>query len=132
MVSIIEKISLSCKDFINYLKHKCKNIRIKDFILKLRLKEDNKLSERRTNSSSASKVNVMEQVVRSHNKNIKKQKACCEGKNVDKLNGKCFICNKTWHLSKDCKNKGKQGNSIKKLLKTISLKLITLPMKFHK
>lgn len=47
-------------------------------------------------------------MVKSHKKNQKK-KLVVKGKGiVNKLNGKCFICNKTGHLAKDYRNKGKQ------------------------
>jgi hypothetical protein len=55
-------------------------------------------------SSIAPKVNLMEQVVKFHNKN-QKAKLVENGKIIAKFNGKCFICNKTRHLAKCCKNK---------------------------
>jgi hypothetical protein len=58
--------------------------------LRLRLKEDNNLSERRINSSGASKVNVVKQVIGPTIKIIIK-KACFKGKKVvKKLNDNCF------------------------------------------
>jgi hypothetical protein len=45
---------------------------IKDLILRLRIKQDNKLSKKRTNSLGALKANVVKQVVKIHNKNQKK------------------------------------------------------------
>lgn len=69
VVAIIQKISSSWKNFKNYLKHKSNEIRFEDLILRLRIENDDKLTKKRTNYSSALKVNVMEQVVRSQNKN---------------------------------------------------------------
>jgi len=50
VVVIIEKIPLSWKQFRNYLRHKNKEMRVENHIL--RVKEDNKVSNRRANSSS--------------------------------------------------------------------------------
>jgi len=81
-------------------------MRIKDLILRLKIKQDNKLSKKRTNSFGALKANVVKQVVKIHNKNHKK--LVVKGKWIaKKFNDKCFICNKTKYLAKDCRNKGK-------------------------
>lgn len=50
MTTIIEKLPSSWKDFKNYLKHKLKEMRIDDLILRLRIEKDNKVSKKRTNS----------------------------------------------------------------------------------
>jgi hypothetical protein len=72
----------------------------------LGIKKDNKLSEMRTNFSGVLKENVVEQMVRSRNKN--KMKLVVKSKEIaKKFNGKCFICNKIENLAKDYKNKGK-------------------------
>jgi hypothetical protein len=47
VTAIIEKLPPPWKDFINYLKHKHMETRVEDLILRLRIEEDNKLSERR-------------------------------------------------------------------------------------
>ncbi|KAF3675068.1 hypothetical protein FXO38_04914 [Capsicum annuum] len=46
VVAIIEKIPPIWKDFKNYLKHKFKEMTIKDLIVRLRIEEDNKATER--------------------------------------------------------------------------------------
>jgi hypothetical protein len=71
VVAIIQKISSSWKNSKNYLKHRGNEIRIEDLILRLMIEKNDKLTKKRINSSSALKVNVMEQDVRSHNKNKK-------------------------------------------------------------
>ena len=40
--TIIEKLPLTWKDFKNYLKHKRKEMKIEDLIVRLRIEEDNK------------------------------------------------------------------------------------------
>ena len=43
----IEKLRPSWKDFKNYLKQKCKEMTFEDFIVRLKIEEDNKSSERK-------------------------------------------------------------------------------------
>jgi len=50
VVTIIEKLPSSWKDFKNYVKHKHKKIRVEDIIMRLRIKKDNKLFEKRASS----------------------------------------------------------------------------------
>jgi hypothetical protein len=45
---------------LNYLKHKHKEMRINDLILRLRIEDDNKLSKKRNNSFGAPKANIIE------------------------------------------------------------------------
>ncbi|KAF3680037.1 putative protease Do-like 9-like [Capsicum annuum] len=47
VAAIIEKLPPIWKDFKNYLKHKHKEMTVKDFIVRLRNEEDNKATERR-------------------------------------------------------------------------------------
>ncbi|KAF3655302.1 putative ankyrin repeat-containing protein-like isoform 2 [Capsicum annuum] len=46
VAAIIEKLPLMWKDFKNYLKHKCKEMLVKDLIVRLHIEEDNKAAER--------------------------------------------------------------------------------------
>jgi len=131
VVAIIQKISSSWKNSKNYLKHKGNGIRFEDLILRLRIENDDKLTKKRTNSSSALKVNVMEQMVRSHNKNKKsllwKVKELPKSSMTSVLSiTKLGIWPKiaeTW-VSKETLWKG--------LLKPMSPRLITLLIKFQK
>jgi hypothetical protein len=52
------------KKFKNYLKHKRKKMRVKDFILRLRIREDTKFFEKRANFSTiAPNANIVERVI---------------------------------------------------------------------
>lgn len=44
--AIIEKLPPPWKDFKNYLKHKCKDTTVEDFIIRLRIEDDNKASQK--------------------------------------------------------------------------------------
>jgi hypothetical protein len=131
VVATTEKLLSSWKDFKNYFKYKRNEIRIKDFILRLRIKDDIKLSKKRINSSSVLKANVVKQVVKFHNKNQKK--LVVKGKRIaKKINDKCFICNKIAHATKFCKIRVNKESLQKELLEPISMRLITLLIKFQK
>ena len=41
VAAIIEKLPPNWKDFKNYLKHKCKEMKLEDLIMRLRIEEDN-------------------------------------------------------------------------------------------
>ena len=47
VAAIIEKLPPAWKDFKNYLKHKRKEMSIEDLVIRLRIEEDNKGSERK-------------------------------------------------------------------------------------
>ena len=61
VATIIEKLPLAWKDFMNYLKHKRNEMSIEVMIIKLRIKEDNKGSEKKgTHNPDEAKANFME------------------------------------------------------------------------
>ena len=61
---IIKKMHFFFKKFKNYLKHKRKKMRVKDFILRLRIREDTKFFEKRANFSTiAPNANIVEWVI---------------------------------------------------------------------
>ncbi|KAL0307597.1 UNVERIFIED_CONTAM: hypothetical protein Sangu_3020700 [Sesamum angustifolium] len=62
VASMIEKLPPLWKDFKNYLKHKRKEMGLEDLIVKLRIEEDNRLSEMKSGKLQIeAKVNLMEQ-----------------------------------------------------------------------
>uniref|UniRef100_A0A2N9GX20 CCHC-type domain-containing protein n=1 Tax=Fagus sylvatica TaxID=28930 RepID=A0A2N9GX20_FAGSY len=115
--TIIEKLPSSWKEFKNYLKHKRKEMKLEDLIVRLRIEEDNRTSEKAMwNQSIESKANVVE-----HNNKNKKRKhfgqEFGQGSNQDtkgghakRFKGKCFICDKPGHRAKDCRKRNDQGN----------------------
>ena len=57
----MEKLPPVWRDFKKYLKHKCKEQKLKDLIVRLRIEEDNRKSEKRSNKKSyEAKANVIE------------------------------------------------------------------------
>ena len=60
VATIMEKLPPTWRDFNNYLKHKRKEIKLEDIIVRLRIEKDNRKSEKKNNKNSyESKANVM-------------------------------------------------------------------------
>ena len=116
VATIIEKLSPPWQEFKNYLKHKWKEMRLEDLIVRLRIEEDNRASEKKAGKSfMESKVNVKEQGQTSHNH--KKRNHNGNGPKqgpAKKVQGKCYVCNKQGHHAKDCRSHKEQGNPKKK------------------
>ena len=118
VAALIEKLPPSWRDFKNYRKHKCKEIRIQDLIVRLRIEEDNRNFEKIIgNNSMVSKANIVEQGYKTNNK---KRKHSSDGPSQDangkikKFKGTCWICDKPGHRAKDCRKHKNQGNFKKK------------------
>ena len=92
VAAIIEKLPPLWKEFKNYLKHKRKEMRLEDLIMRLRIEEDNRASEKKAcKSFMESKANVVEQCQTSHNH--KKRKHNGNGPKqgpMKKFHGKSF------------------------------------------
>ncbi|KAK3012799.1 hypothetical protein RJ639_008026 [Escallonia herrerae] len=62
VAALIEKLPPTWKDFKNYLKHKRKEMKLKGLIVRLRIEEDNRQSEKKAgNYHQEAKANVVEQ-----------------------------------------------------------------------
>lgn len=110
VATIIDKLPSSSKDFKNYLKHKSKEMRLEDLIVRLRIEKDNRSLENAVrNHYMESKANIVE-----HNKNKRKYSGessnqGTNGGNFTKFNGKCYVCGKMGHRAKDCHKHKDQG-----------------------
>ena len=61
VAAFIEKLPPSWRDFKNYLKHKRKELSLEDLIVRLRIEEDNRLSEKKVGKNlEVSRANVVE------------------------------------------------------------------------
>ena len=116
MVAIIKKLPPLWKEFKNYLKHKRKEMRLEDLIVRLRIEEDNRASEKKEGKAiMESKAIVVEQGQTSHNN--KKRKHNGNGPKqgpTKKFQGKCYVCNKQGHHDRDCHSRKEKGNPKKK------------------
>ena len=78
VASIIEKFPPSWKDFKNYLKHKCKEIKFEELVVRLGIEENNRKAEKCTIDSTIDpKPNIVENRPQSN----KKMKFSSEGSN---------------------------------------------------
>ena len=114
VASIIEKLPPAWKDFKNYLKHKRKEMNVEELIVRLRIEEDNRGSEKKYNVDMA-KVNVVEHGQGSKFKKNNSGKGSKLGPNggiskKQKFQGKCFNCDKMGHKSADCRLPKKKKN----------------------
>ena len=116
VAAIIEKLPPLWKEFKNYLKHKRKEMRLEDLIVRLRIEEDNRAFEKNAGKGfMESKANVVEQGQTSHDH--KKRKHNGNGPKqgpTKKFQGKCYVCSKKGHRAKDCRSRKEQGNPKKK------------------
>ncbi|RVW62815.1 Retrovirus-related Pol polyprotein from transposon TNT 1-94 [Vitis vinifera] len=131
VAAIIEKLPPAWKDFKNYLKHKRKEMSIEDLIIRLRIEEDNRRSEKKgAHTLNEAKANFVEHGQSSKAKtNNNKGKGSMLGpkggiSKKPKFQGKCFNCGKQGHKSVDCrlpkKNKPKEANVIDDITKNVS------------
>ena len=142
VVAVIEKFPLVWKDFKNNLIHKQKEMRMEDLVVRLRIEEDNKRSDKKAaHTSPEVKANFVEHgqssKKRQHNKG-KSSKLEPKGGVSKKQNfqGKCFNCGKQGHKSSDCRlpkrNKPKEANvvdGITKYVFNIDLTIVIFEMK---
>ncbi|WJZ95257.1 hypothetical protein VitviT2T_014041 [Vitis vinifera] len=130
VAAIIEKLPPAWKDFKNYLKHKRKEMSIEDLIIRLRIEEDNRRSEKKgAHTLNEAKANFVEHGQSSKAKtNNNKGKGSKLGpkrgiSKKPKFQGKCFNCGKQGHKSVDCrlpkKNKPKEANVIDDITKNV-------------
>ncbi|XP_073132675.1 uncharacterized protein [Henckelia pumila] len=116
VTSIIEKLPPSWKDFKNYLKHKRKEVKLEDLIVRLCIEEDN----RNTEAKSYKKVMEIEAKANlAESSTSHKGKCPYDGKQkskAKKFQESCYNCGKPNHLPRDCrlpkknnKNKKNQG-----------------------
>ncbi|KAL8149960.1 hypothetical protein AgCh_006827 [Apium graveolens] len=125
VTAVIEKLPPGWKDFKNYLKHKRKEMSMEDLIVRLRIEEDNRGSEKKVNAATE-KANMAELAQSSKPKKTNSGKgaklAPKGGISKSKFQGKCYNCDKVGHRSSDCKkpkkpNKKKEANMVDNISK---------------
>ncbi|PHU13801.1 hypothetical protein BC332_15006 [Capsicum chinense] len=109
VAATIENLPPMWKDFKNYSKHKRKEMTIEDLIVRLRIEEDNKATERRSKGNST--INGAH-IIENDQNNFKKRKKVEQGNNQPKkkFKKKCFNYGKIGHKFTDCRapKKGKK------------------------
>ncbi|KAL0451833.1 UNVERIFIED_CONTAM: hypothetical protein Slati_1161400 [Sesamum latifolium] len=100
---MIEKLPPLWKDFKNYLKHKRKEMGLEDLIVRLRIEEDNRLSEIKSEKLQiGAKANLMEENKNTSNKR-KRVDYKPKKRKVKMIKGNCYNCGKPNHIAKDCR-----------------------------
>ena len=129
VAAVIEKLSPAWKDFKNYLKHKRKEMSMEDLVVRLRIEEDKKESDKKgVHTSTKVKENFVElgqgSKVKKHNKGKSSKLGPKGGVSMkQKFIGKCFNCGKQGHKSSDCRlskrNKPKEANVVDDISKDL-------------
>ena len=92
VAAIIEKLPPNWKDFKNYLKHKRKEMKLEDLIVRLRIEEDNRVSEKKIgNHSKESKAHVIEEGHKTNKKMKYVGQQGAKGGDSKRFKGNCFV-----------------------------------------
>ncbi|XP_021810132.1 uncharacterized protein LOC110753527 [Prunus avium] len=109
--AIIEKLTPSWKDFKIYLKHKRREMSMKDLILRLRVEEDHRKGDKGEVPVMEAKANVIETSKPKFQKNKGKKAAknyanphAPKGKDFKKIKGVYWVCGKSRHKEQDCRH----------------------------
>ncbi|KAL5582162.1 hypothetical protein UlMin_014604 [Ulmus minor] len=109
--------------------HKRKEMSIEDLVVRLRIEEDNRCSEKRGYNLSVAKANVVEHGQSSKFKKNKSNKGPKLGpkggvSKKQKFQGKCFNCDKIGHKSSECrlpkKNKNHEANVVNDITQDVA------------
>ena len=128
--TVFEKLPPAWKDFKNYLKHKRNEMSMEDPVVRLRIEENNKRSDKKgVHTLTEVKANFLElgQVNKTKKKNKGKGSNLGPKRRVSKQQkflGKCIIYGKQGHKSSDCRlpkrNKPKEVNVVDDISKDVS------------
>nr|XP_009758309.1 PREDICTED: uncharacterized protein LOC104211015 [Nicotiana sylvestris] len=118
IASMIEKLPPLWRDFKNYFKHKCKEMKLEDLIVRLRIEEDNKTAEKKTRGNSTTMGANIVEVAPTNPKKRKKPSGPKSYPNKKKLKGNCHNYENLGHKAAECRvpNKEKkkgQANMVK-------------------
>ncbi|KAL3365238.1 hypothetical protein AABB24_010412, partial [Solanum stoloniferum] len=103
VAAMIEKLPPSWNDFKNYLKHKRKEMKLEDLVIRLKIEEDNKTAEKKSRKSSTIiGVNIIEEAP-AKGKKKKKSNGQKSEQAKKKFKGNCYTCGKASHKSFDCR-----------------------------
>ncbi|CAL2228229.1 unnamed protein product [Prunus armeniaca] len=114
VASLIEKLPPNWKECKSYLKHKRKEMSMEDLIVRLRIEEDNRISENKNVvTNMEAKANIVEGTSAKPKFNPKKNKKNfvpgAKGKDFKKIKGACWVCGKTCHKAQDCRHRRDQN-----------------------
>ncbi|XP_075088742.1 uncharacterized protein LOC142170653 [Nicotiana tabacum] len=103
VAAMIEKLPPSWRDFKNYLKHKRKEMKLEDLVIRLKIEEDNKTAEKKSHGNSMIMgANIVEETA-PKSKKRKRPSGKTKEQNKKKFKGNCYNCGKVGHKSPDCR-----------------------------
>lgn len=110
VAAVTKKLPLSWKDFESHLKHKRKEMELKDLIMRLRIEEDKRNFEKKFGGClTEAKANIVETRVKKDKKRKHSPKYSKNNKK-SKFNGKCFYNKKLGHKAQEYSNNKGQEN----------------------
>nr|XP_009763600.1 PREDICTED: uncharacterized protein LOC104215486 [Nicotiana sylvestris] len=114
VAAMIEQLPPSWRDFKNYLKHKRKEMKLEDLVIRLKIEEDNKTAKKKSHrNSTIMGANTIEETAPKH-KRRKSSLGQAKEQNKKKFKGNCYNCGKAYHKACDCclpKNDKKKGHA---------------------
>ncbi|TMX05447.1 hypothetical protein EJD97_020733, partial [Solanum chilense] len=103
VAALIKKLPPSWNDFKNYLKHKRREMKLQDLVIRLKIEEDNKNSEMKSRKSSIIiVVNIVEEAPTKDKKRMNSNRQKSE-RAKKKFKGNCYNCGKDVHRYSDCR-----------------------------
>ncbi|KAK3008905.1 hypothetical protein RJ639_013202 [Escallonia herrerae] len=108
VAALIEKLPPTWKDFKNYLKHKRKEMKLEDLIVRLRIEEDNRQSEKKAgNYHQKAKENVVEQDGAGGDEVLERRLVTGKGGNKGEAKRSCWLqwpdldekADAAWHVA---------------------------------
>ncbi|XP_009772812.2 uncharacterized protein [Nicotiana sylvestris] len=131
VAAMIEKLPHSWRDFKNHLKHKRKEMKLEDLVIRLRIEEDNKTPEKKSRrNSTIMGANIVEEIA-PKSKKRKRSSEQTKEQNKKKIKGSYYNCGKVDHKSPDVvsrkkDNKKGQDNIVEKNDDVIDLSAMLL------
>ncbi|XP_070040632.1 uncharacterized protein [Nicotiana tomentosiformis] len=111
---MIEKLPPSWRDFKNYLKHKCKEMKLEDLVIRLNIEEDNKTAEKKSRENSTIMgANIVEKTA-PKSKKRRRFSGQTKEQNKKKFKENCYNYGKAGHKAPDCclpKKDNKKGHA---------------------
>ncbi|XP_070043061.1 uncharacterized mitochondrial protein AtMg00810-like [Nicotiana tomentosiformis] len=95
VATMIEKLPPSWRDFKNYLKHKHKEMKLEDLVIRLKTEEDNKITAKKSRGNSMIMgANIIEETAPKSKKRKRSSRQTKE-QNKKKFKGNCYNCEKS-------------------------------------
>ncbi|XP_070023506.1 uncharacterized protein [Nicotiana sylvestris] len=118
VAAMIEKLPPLWRDFKNYLKNRCKEMKLEDLIIRLRIEEDNKAAEKKTRGNSTI---IEANIVETAPTNLKKQKKSSGPNNYPnrkKFKGNHHNYGKVGYKAAECRAPKKEKKGQENMIQT--------------